>query len=116
MTRAGLLARAAGIVGCEREATHGDARDGLGRIAALWSADLGIVLGAVDVARLLVLMKAARAKGRPDLEDNWIDMAGYAAIAGELASEPAPAAGVACEAMARRRVSTKQEGMQDGGT
>lgn len=89
MNRAEILAAAADCVTRDRAATHGQAEDNLGRIAALWSVDLGVPIGAADVARLMVLMKVARARGNPGHLDSWVDIAGYAAIGGEVA---APAA------------------------
>ncbi|WP_181164736.1 DUF6378 domain-containing protein [Amaricoccus solimangrovi] len=88
--RAALLDRARDAVTRDRAATHGRAEDSFARIAALWSADLGIPLTAGDVARMMVLFKVARAKGNPGHADNWIDMAGYAAIGGELGGAVVP--------------------------
>lgn len=84
MNRAEILDTARKYVTRDRAATHGEAEDTFGRIAALWSADLGIEITALDVARLMVLLKMARAKTNAAHTDNWIDAAGYAAIAGEL--------------------------------
>jgi hypothetical protein len=85
MTRAEILDHARQAITVDRAATHGEAEDTFALIAALWSADLGVQLKAVDVARLMVLFKLARAKRNPGHADSWVDMAGYAAIAGELA-------------------------------
>jgi hypothetical protein len=85
MTRAEILDHARQAITVDRAATHGEAEDTFGLIAALWSADLGVPLTAVDVARLMVLFKLARFKGNPGHADNATDMVGYAAIAGELA-------------------------------
>lgn len=84
MDRAGILQAASNCITRDRAATHGRAENSFGRIAALWSADLGIPISGADVARLMVLFKMARAAGNPGHLDNWIDAAGYAAIAGEL--------------------------------
>ena len=89
LTRAAVLEHARDCVTRDRAATHGRPEDSLGQIAALWSADLGVEITAGDVARLMILLKAARAKGNPGHVDNWIDMAGYAALGGEL-GPPAP--------------------------
>jgi hypothetical protein len=85
MNRAAILDTAKDYVTRDRAALHGKAEDTLGLIAALWSADLGFDLAATDVARLMVLLKMARAKANSLSADNWIDAAGYAALAGELA-------------------------------
>jgi hypothetical protein len=84
VNRAEVLDTAREYVTRDRAATHGGAENTFGRIAALWSADLGITITGTDVARLMVLFKMARAYGNPTHSDNWIDAAGYAAIAGEL--------------------------------
>lgn len=89
MTRAEILDTARKYVTRDRAATHGEAEDNFARIAALWSADLGIEITALDVARLMVLFKMARAKTNAAHADNWIDAAGYSAIAGEIAANPA---------------------------
>ena len=86
MKRAEILDAAKQAVTVDRAATHGNAEDGFALIAALWSADLGIALSAIDVARLMVLFKMARAKGNPGHLDNWTDAAGYAACGGEIAA------------------------------
>ena len=84
MNRAAILDTASLYVCKDRAQTHGLAENSLARIAALWSADLGIEVTACDVSRLMVLFKVARAKGNPGHPDNWIDMAGYAALGGEI--------------------------------
>jgi hypothetical protein len=89
MQRSECLVTAEGAVTRDRAATHGRAEDSFGAIAALWSADLGIPITAIDVARLMVLFKVARARGNPGHADSWVDIAGYAAIGCELGSEPA---------------------------
>ena len=84
--RAEILATATDYVTRDRVAAHGRAEDTFARIAALWSADLGIPLTGTDVARMMVLFKMARAKGNPAHEDNWVDAAGYSALGGEMAT------------------------------
>lgn len=86
MNRSDILDAARQAVTVDRAATHGDAENGFALIAALWSADLGVSLAAVDVARLMVLFKMARAKANPGYSDNWIDAAGYSACGGEIGS------------------------------
>ena len=88
MSRSDILATATDYITRDRAAAHGRAEDTFDRIAALWSADLGIPLTGTDVARLMVLLKVARAKGNPGHADNWVDAAGYAALGGELATTP----------------------------
>lgn len=67
--------------------THQELSRGFVRTAKLWSAYLGIAVSPKDVALLLVLLKASRAKANGQNEDNYVDIGGYAGIAGELALE-----------------------------
>lgn len=85
MKRSEILTEANDYITRDRAATHGKAEDSFAQIAALWSTDLGVQLTAIDVARLMVLFKMARAKSNPTHKDNWIDAAGYSALAGEIA-------------------------------
>ena len=41
----------------------------------------------LDVAMLMVLVKIARTKSSPEHSDNYVDMAGYSALASELGKE-----------------------------
>lgn len=87
INRADILDTAKAHITKDRAATHGDAESNFTLIGALWSADLGVTITATDVARLMVLFKAARAKGNPAHADNWVDAAGYAACGGEIATD-----------------------------
>jgi len=82
-TRAEILAQAAHLIGTDRNSTYGEPADNLGRIAALWSTYLERPVSARDVAWLMVLLKVAREIHAPH-PDNPLDVAGYAAIAGEV--------------------------------
>ena len=79
-----ILSIAGQLIGGDRQATYGDAREMHQSIADLWSAYVGVELTAVDVAAMMVLMKVARSKGPRKHTDNWIDICGYAALAGEM--------------------------------
>ena len=90
--RAGAIARrAAAIVGGERQATHGSAAASLGAVAAVWNGILAAggaaparPLDAHDVANLMEGLKIARRyTGAPNVDD-YVDGAGYAALAGEI--------------------------------
>lgn len=84
--------KAADLVGGERAEAHGKMWDTHERAAILWNAYLKVrreprPLGAEDVALMLLLLKVARSQsGQEGSEDNYIDMAGYAGVAGELCS------------------------------
>lgn len=87
--RADILQAALQAVTVDRAATHGQPEDTFGTIAQLWSVYLGIPVTAVDAALMLGLLKIARARGNPGHMDNFTDLAGYAACAGELAGATA---------------------------
>ena len=89
MKRADILSTAAEYVTKDRAATHGDAERNFGLIAAYWSAHLDHPITAVDVAAMMTLLKLARIKSNAANPDNWIDLAGYAACGGEIATEDA---------------------------
>ena len=71
----------------ERGLTYGHPADNLRRTAMLLSAYLEIPIHEHQVGGIMVLTKLARSVETPSHLDDWIDMAGYAAIAGELATE-----------------------------
>lgn len=83
MSRSAILASADVLINGDRAAAYGSAEESFGRIAAMWSAYLGITVRSRDVALMMVLLKVSRASGRSD-PDDLIDIAGYAALAGEL--------------------------------
>jgi hypothetical protein len=87
MNRADILATASEYVTIDRATTHGDAEDNFRRIADLWTAYLGVDdITSIDVAVMLALLKVARIRSNPTHADNWIDIAGYAACGGEIAT------------------------------
>lgn len=75
---------AASLVSGDRAKKHGDAQENHDKIAKLWSAYLGKNLDAHDVACLMALLKIARTQTGATNPDDYIDICGYAAIAGEL--------------------------------
>ncbi len=83
MDRAAILAKAAECVTGRRETDHGRPEDTFRRIADLWEAYTGHHYTSIDVAMMMTLLKVARTKGAGCL-DNFIDIAGYAACAGEI--------------------------------
>ena len=87
MTRSEILKRADEIVNGERQKQYGDAENSFGLIGHLWTVYLDHLVTAQDVALMMILMKVAREKGGQGKADNWIDIAGYAACGGEIATE-----------------------------
>ena len=55
-------------------------------IAKIWSSILRVEIKSWEVALMMAGLKIARAAYNPDHEDNWIDLAGYAACGGEIAT------------------------------
>lgn len=88
-TRKTILDAAEKCVCNDRQDQYGKPEDSFGAIANLWTAylDVGREITPVDVAQMMILLKVGRAKGNPAHTDNWVDMAGYAACAGEIAAE-----------------------------
>lgn len=95
MKKAGeILETAAQLVDGERARLHGDKVANHWNIADLWSAYLRIMqrrcsvdgVDAIDVANMMILLKVARTVSGGDHNlDNYVDAAGYAAVAGEIA-------------------------------
>ena len=78
---------AAGIaVLIDRETDYGSPEDTFSDIAELWTSYLHFPVSAKDVAHMMILLKIARAKNNPK-EDNYVDIAGYAACAAEIGGE-----------------------------
>lgn len=91
-----ILRQAAGLVAGDRDRQHGSKVANHSNIATLWTAYLGnrlaTPLEARDVALLMVLLKVARTKTGRHNPDDYLDMAGYAGCAGEIADAEHPAA------------------------
>ena len=83
MTRKECLDAAATCVLQDRQSQYGGMEDNFRIIAGMWSLYLGQPVQAHDVAAMMALLKIARAKSNPGHEDNWVDLAGYAACAAE---------------------------------
>lgn len=75
------------IINNDRQATHGKPEDSFANIANLWSAYLDKTLSITDVSMLMTLMKIARVKNNHHHADNFVDICGYSAIAGELSAK-----------------------------
>ena len=91
MTKEEILKKARDLITGDRNETHGDAFQNHAEIAEFWNIYLDKKLQpmasitAEDVALMMVLMKISRnTQGKKNNMDNFIDMCGYAAIAGEI--------------------------------
>lgn len=88
MTREEMLKTATEIVTKNRQDQYGKPEHVFGEIQRLWSAYLHMKLSEADVCNLMILLKMARSKDHEDYTDNWVDIAGYAACACEMFTEP----------------------------
>lgn len=81
------LREACEIVNGARNQTYGNVEDNFQKIANLWSCYLGFGVGPIDVAMMMVLLKAARVSTGTIHLDNFVDVAGYAACAYEMGND-----------------------------
>lgn len=101
MNRKEILDTACTCVNGNREQDCGSPEDNFGVIAQMWTAYLNRRIDAMvempipveewpqlveskDVAAMLVLLKVARISSGHAKDDNWVDIAGYAACGGEI--------------------------------
>ena len=120
VTRGEVLDLARRAVLENRAAARGPVEDSFGQIAAIWSARLGVGVTSAQVAIMMIDLKTVRAWSNPGHDDNWVDIAGYAACGGEVAAgvtAPKPEPKYAFEIleslesrMARRIVPVDQTG------
>lgn len=86
MNRTEVLNNANQIVHGDRQEAYGTPENNFSKIAGMWSAYLGVPVSAEDVAAMMILLKTARVKSGHGSDDNWVDIAGYAACGGEIQS------------------------------
>lgn len=95
MTRGEVLDKAKECVCGDRDKIYKGPENNFALIAALWepvirescvSPGADVSVGPETVALLMALLKLARAATNPGHLDSWIDLAGYAACGGEIAS------------------------------
>ena len=85
MFRKQILENAIRTVCQDRRDKYGQIEDNFGLIADLWSAYIGASVTAVDVAMIMGMLKMARIKTGKYTQDNFVDLAGYAACGAEVA-------------------------------
>ena len=101
-TAGSILREAADIVDGQRNKTHGVRERSFQAIADFWNVYLShrneavridydlteahCILSAIDVAEMMVLLKVARQLTGEPIADHYVDQAGYAGVAGELAA------------------------------
>lgn len=71
------------IVSGDRQEDYGDMSESFNRIAGLWSAYLGVEINALDVAKMMILLKVSRAKHN-NHRDSYVDIVGYVECADQL--------------------------------
>lgn len=85
ITRKSILAEAEKCVCTDREQQYGSPENNFARISDLWNAYKPCGFTAHDVGVMLALLKIGRIASGVLKADNYIDLAGYAACAGEIA-------------------------------
>ena len=108
-TRAGILDAAKKIVTGDREKQYGKPEDNFAIIAELWGTYTGYKFSPVDVAMMMALLKVARIKTGVGTVDSFVDLAGYAACAGEIAGR-----GATTRAQPAGDVENEEVGKQSG--
>ena len=81
-----FLKKAIELVEGQRQEDYGDKTLNHQNIANLWSAFLDVEISPHDVAICMLLVKVARLKNM-HTDDCYIDIAGYAGIAGEISKK-----------------------------
>lgn len=87
MTRQEVLDQAKICVLGNREEDYGTPEENFQIIAEFWNSYLGRsedYITGKDVAAMLALLKIARVRSGKAKEDNWVDLAGYAACGAEV--------------------------------
>jgi hypothetical protein len=85
MNRGEILEEAARLTAKDRQNIYGDPRNNHVRIADLWTTYLEHQITPQQVAICMALVKIARLM-ETETEDSFVDLAAYAAIAGEIAT------------------------------
>jgi hypothetical protein len=85
MNRGEILQEAARLTAKDRQNIYGDPRTNHCRIADLWTTYLEQQITPQQVAICMALVKVARLM-QTETEDSFVDLAAYASIAGEIAT------------------------------
>jgi len=84
MDRVALIEEALSLITKDRHESYGEASEHFDQIARLWTILMRRKVTPSEVILCLVAMKVARLSGKLDHMDSWVDLAGYAALGGEL--------------------------------
>lgn len=85
--REDILNEASDLINGDRHADYGSAYDNHLRIATIWGVILGVSVSPAQVALCMSGVKIARLANDITKADSWIDLAGYAALGGEMAGD-----------------------------
>ncbi len=69
----------------DRDSRYGEPENNFALIAKLWSDYKGVEISPIDVCMMMAMVKIARIRTGTSTFDSFVDLAGYAACAGELA-------------------------------
>lgn len=98
MKREEILSVAARCVCADRQEAYGDPAVNFEAVAQMWTAYLrarcvspgaDVNINPEDVAAMMCLLKIGRIATGAGKADNWVDIAGYAALGGEIESKGA---------------------------
>jgi hypothetical protein len=119
LTRAEILKAAERCVCADRNQQYGEPEDNFRIIAALWNVYLfgrgaKSRLNPADVGAMMALFKLGRIATGGDKADNFIDLAGYAACAGEISTESGrDRKDVKCSVENKWRTETQKTGTEE---
>ena len=82
-----VLKEAEELIYAARDEIYGNPRTNHQRIADLWSAILDVDIEPEDVVLCMIAVKMSRLCNTFDHEDSWVDIAGYAALGGEITND-----------------------------
>lgn len=84
-----ILDKAKECVCGQRQQDYGNPENNFGLIARLWTDyynKTDVIFTAKDVAMMMALLKVARIRTGKGTKDSFVDLAGYAACAGEISA------------------------------
>tara|TARA_R100000773_G_C4214012_1_gene112999 strand:+ start:994 stop:1284 length:291 start_codon:yes stop_codon:yes gene_type:complete len=84
MNRAYFLDKAEELINGPRAHEYGEARENHQRIADVWGMILGQKVTPEQVCACMIGLKLARLANNMQQDDTWVDIAGYAALGGEI--------------------------------
>lgn len=80
------ILEAADIACTDRGRDYGNPEISFQAVADIWKAILGYPVTNVQVALCMAALKMVRVAYNPTHTDSWVDLAGYAALGGEIAN------------------------------